>query len=101
MDAGCRGAAPARQNGERPAQWPGVCHVDLGAEPQFGGTAVVVELEQDPLALAHHAQDRALESVGSEVVVGEVGVAHDDAVAGAGVVGLDDSLHGAIGLSRP
>jgi hypothetical protein len=44
----------------------------------------VVELEHDALALAHHAEDRSGERVGGEVVVGEIGVAHDDAVAGRG-----------------
>ena len=42
---------------------------------------------------------RALEGVGGEVVVGEVGVAHDDAVTGDRVVGLDDALH-AVPLQR-
>ena len=59
----------------------------------MGGPAVVVEVEDDPLALAQHAEDRAPQRIGGEVVLGEVGVAHDDAVAGARVVGLDDALH--------
>ena len=55
--------------------------------------AGVVEVEDDPLALAQHAEDRPLERVGGEVVVGEVGVAHHDAEPGPRVVGLDDTLH--------
>ena len=50
-------------------------HVDLGAEAQRGGAAGVVEVEDDPLALAQHAEARAVEGVGGEVVLGEVGVA--------------------------
>ena len=55
----------------------------------------------DPLALAEHAEDRAVEGVGGEVVLGEVGVADDDAVAGRRVVGLDDALHvGTLAVDR-
>src|SRR5262249_13083105 len=68
-------------------------HVGLRAEEQPRGPPDAVEVEDDPLALAEHAQHRALEGVGAQVVVGEVGVAGDDAVAGDGVVGLDDALH--------
>ena len=47
----------------------------------------------DPLALAQHAEHRALERVVGQVVLGQVGVAHDDAVAGVRVVRLDHALH--------
>ena len=40
----------------------------------------VVELEDHPLALAEHAEDRAVQRVGGEVELGEIGVAHDHAV---------------------
>ena len=41
--------------------------------------AVVVEVEDDTLPLAEHAEDRALERVGGQVELGEIGVAQDDA----------------------
>ena len=63
----------------RPVSGAGGTHVDLGAEPQVRRAAGVVEIEHDPLALADHPEDRAFEGVGREVVVGEIGVAHDDA----------------------
>ena len=50
-------------------------------------------LEDDPLALPQHAERRADQGVGREVVVAEVGVAEDHAVAGTGVVRLDHALH--------
>ena len=65
---------PGRQVGLSGA---GRAHVDLGAEPQARRPAGVVEIEHDPLALAEHAEHRALEGVGGEVVVGEIGVAHE------------------------
>ena len=71
----------------------GGAHVDLGAETQMGRPAVAVEIEDHPLALSDHPEDRAFESVGGEVVVGEIGVAHDDAERGDRIVSLDDALH--------
>jgi GTP-dependent phosphoenolpyruvate carboxykinase len=53
-----------------------------------------VEVEHDPLALTEHAEQRAVDGVGGEVVLGEVGVADDHALARGRVVGLDDALHG-------
>src|SRR3954469_16994243 len=61
-------------------------HVGLRAEAQPGGAAVGVEVEDHALALAEHAQQRALQGVGGQVVVGEIRVTHDDAVLGDGVV---------------
>ena len=58
-------------------------------------TAVVVEVEDDPLTLAQHAEDRAVERVEREVELLAVGVAHDDALVGLGVVARIDALHGA------
>ena len=40
--------------------------------------------KHDPLALAQHPEDRALERVGGEHELGAVGVAHDDALARRG-----------------
>src|SRR5579864_6652845 len=68
-------------------------HVDLGAEAEAGGLALLVEVEDDPLTLAQHAEYGPLERARGEVDVGPVGVAHDDALTGARVVGLDDALH--------
>ena len=55
-----------------------------GSEPvrTLRGAAVGVEVEHDPLALAQHPEDRALERVGREHELGAVGVAHDDALVG-------------------
>ena len=55
----------------------------------------VVEVEDDALALAQHAEDRAVERVGGEVEVGERRCRTTTAVAGGRVVALDDALHGA------
>ena len=59
----------------------GGAHVDLGAEAQAGGPAVAVEVEDHPLALAEHPEDRADEGVRGQVVLLEVGVAEHHAVA--------------------
>ena len=72
----------------------GGAHVDLGTESQMGCPADVIEVEDDALALSDHSEYRAVERVGSQVVVGEIGVAHDDAERRNGIVSLDDALHG-------
>ncbi len=69
-------------------------HVDLGAEPESGRTARVVEVEDDALSGSQHPEHRVRDRVGGEVVIGEIGVAHHDADAGLGIVSLDDALHG-------
>ena len=53
------------------------------SEPRRRAVArpAVVEIEDHALALPQHAEDRALERVVGEVVVGDVGVAHDDTVS--------------------
>ena len=76
---------------------PGGAHVDLAAEAQVRRTAIGVEIENHTLALAQHAKHRTDQGIGGEVVVGEVTVAHDDAVSRRRVVGLDYSLHGVEG----
>src|SRR5689334_4940969 len=72
----------------------GCPHVDLGAEAQAGGPTALVDIEQHTLALADHAQDGALERVGRQVELPEIGVADQAAHPGARVVGLDHALHG-------
>src|SRR6185295_7220009 len=53
----------------------------------------IVDVENNSLPLAQHAEDRALERVGGQVELGERGVADDAAVARRRVVALDDALH--------
>jgi hypothetical protein len=54
---------------------------------------MIVYLEHYPLALAQHSKDRAVERAWREVVLGEVGVAQYDPVAGAGIIRFDYALH--------
>ena len=68
---------------------------DLGADPDLGRQAGVVEVEHDPLALAQHAEDRTVERVKRDRELLAIGVAHDHALVGLRVVGPDHSLHGA------
>ena len=56
------------------------------------GPTVPVEVEDDTLALAQHAEDGPLEGVGGQVVLASVGVPDHDPVPGPRVVGLDDPL---------
>lgn len=55
---------------------------------------MAVEVEDDALALAKHAEHRARERLRGEVVLRSVRIAHYHAFRRAGVVGLDDSLQG-------
>ena len=71
----------------------GEAEVGLGAGAHLGGAAVGVEVEHDPLALAQHPEDRALERVGREHELLAVGVAHDDALVRRGIEHLDRALH--------
>lgn len=82
----------------------GGLHVDLGAEAELGSSAGIVEFENHALALAYHAKDRPCQRIASKLVIIEVGVTHDEARPGCGVVSLDDALHEMnrrLGLSRP
>ena len=56
-------------------------HVNFASKAERCCTASVIEIEHDSLTLAEHSEDRALEGVRCQVVIGEVGVAHDDADA--------------------
>lgn len=56
-------------------------HVNFAAKAKECRTTSVVEVEHDALPLAEHSEDRTLEGVRGQVVIGEVGVAHDDADA--------------------
>lgn len=58
------------------------------------GQPLAVEVEDHSLTLPKHAKDRPFESVGSEVVIEQIAVAHDGALSGSRIVGLDDPLLG-------
>lgn len=72
----------------------GCAHVHLRAEVDVGCQPPVVETEHHSLTLPQHAKDRSLQCVGSKVVIKQVTVAHDRALPGARVIGLDDPLLG-------
>ncbi len=61
-------------------------HVDLGAQREACRSALGVEFEHDSLTLPEHAEHRAVERVGGEIELGEVGVGEDDTVARPRVV---------------
>jgi hypothetical protein len=68
-------------------------HVDFTTQTKAGRPALGVDVEHDPLALTQHAEDRSVEGIDCKVVVGEVAIAHDDAISRHRVVSLDHSLH--------
>src|SRR5689334_6505590 len=68
-------------------------HVHFAAEAKPTRPTLAVEREDDSLALAQHAEDRSRERVRGEVVVLQIGVADDDAVAARRIERLDDALH--------
>lgn len=59
----------------------------------MGGLTGIIEVEDDPLPLAHHAEDRTDQGHRGEVVLAAVGVSDHHALAGSRVVGLDHALH--------
>ena len=56
-------------------------HVNFATKAERCCTASFIEVEHDALPLAEHSEDRTLEGVRCQVVIGKVGVAHDDADA--------------------
>lgn len=56
-------------------------HVNFATEAERCCTTSVIEIEHDALTLTEHSEDRTLEGVRCQVVIGKVGVAHDDADA--------------------
>ena len=56
-------------------------HVNFATKAERCCTTVVIEVEHDALPLAEHSEDRTLEGVRSQVIIGKVGVTHDDADA--------------------
>ena len=54
-------------------------HVNFATKAERCCTTRVIEVEHDALSLAEHSEDRTLEGVRCQVVIGKVGVAHDDA----------------------
>src|SRR4051812_30050500 len=68
-------------------------HVDLRAEAEAGSSVLPVEVENHPLTLSDHAEDRACQGVGRQVVLAAVGVANQHAFPRPRVVRLDYSLH--------
>lgn len=69
-------------------------HVDFAAETQCGGSTCIIEIKHDTLTLTQHAEYGAIESTIGDLVIGEIGIAHDQTLRGGWVIGLDDSLHG-------
>jgi len=65
----------------------------------------IVDVENNSLPLAEHAEDRTLQRIGGETELVECGVTDEGAVTGYRVVALDDALHNgrrtSCGLSRP
>ena len=57
------------------------------------GTPLTVEVEDDPLALAKHAEDRAVDGVRGELDLRPVLVEHENTDSGPGVVRLHHALH--------
>ena len=56
-------------------------HVNFATKAKEYCTTSVVEVEHDALPLAEHSENRTLQGVRGQVVICEVGVAHDDADA--------------------
>ncbi len=54
-------------------------HVNFTTKAERCCTTSFIEVEHDALSLAEHSEDRTLEGVRCQVVIGKVGVAHDDA----------------------
>jgi len=83
---------------EDSGRWAGsvarCAHVDFAAETQRGGSACIIEIEYDSLTLTQHAEYGAIEGTIGDLVIGEIGIAHDQTLRGGRVIGLDDSLHG-------
>ena len=69
-------------------------HVHFRAQPEGTGSAAVVGVEDDALALPQHPEHRSVEGAGCQVVLAEIGVGDDHAVPGPGIVRLDDTLQG-------
>ena len=64
----------------------GGAHVDFGAETEMRCPAGGVEVIDDSLALAEHAEDGSDERLRRKIVLGKVGVAEQHAVAGRWVI---------------
>jgi hypothetical protein len=60
-----------------------------GEEPP----AVFLDVEENSLPLAQHAEHRAIERARAKVDLGAVIITHDDPHSGSRVVDLDDPLH--------
>ncbi len=71
----------------------GDAEVGLGAGAHVGGAAVGVEIEDDPLTLAQHPEQRPVQRVEREHQLGAVGVEHHDPLVGRGIEHLDRALH--------
>ena len=67
-------------------------HIDLGTHAEPGGKGLAVNVEHDALALTEHAEHRSVKCVARQLVLIEVRVADDGAIAGDWVVGLDHAL---------
>ncbi len=53
---------------------------------------MAIDIENDPLSLTEHAEDRPVKRIAGEFVFGEVGIAEKRSVTGYRVVRLHDPL---------
>jgi len=68
-------------------------HVPFGADTQLCGTTCSIEDEVHTLSLTQHAKNGALECMRSKLVLDEIRIAQDDAVASGRIERLDHALH--------
>src|SRR3954463_10592156 len=80
-------------------------HIHFGPEAKMRSPTRIVDIENNSLPLAEHAEDRTLQRIGGETELVERGVADERPVTRYRVVALDHALHNgrrrSCGLSRP
>src|SRR4051794_22038263 len=69
-------------------------HVGLRADPNASGPPGIVELEVHPLPLTQQAEQRPLQRVEREHVLGPVGIGHDEAFSRERIERANDALQG-------
>lgn len=70
---------------------PWGAHIDFRAHAE-PGRQLAINIENDPLSLPEHAENRTVKSISGEFVFGEVRIAKKRSVTGDRVVGLHDPL---------